>query len=121
MASQLGKQTMTIHRLANISKRKVIQSGQLIEHNIRSIFLEKWYTKYCRKTSLRQFSKKLKLRISLDQQSKVGYSLFLLYAHVKDHRNKLELKSIPLAFTSYKAFSKNKNRSGTSLPASFSA
>ena len=27
----------------------------------------------------------------------------------------------PLAFASYKAFLKNKNRSGTSLPASFSA
>ena len=33
----------------------------------------------------------------------------------------MKLNSRPFAFTSYKAFSKNKKRSGSSLPVSFSA
>ena len=45
--------------------------GQLIEYNMRNIFLEKSYTKCGGEFSLRHFSKKSKLSISLDQQSKV--------------------------------------------------
>ena len=41
--------------------------GQLIEYNMRNIFLEKSYTKYGGETSPRPFSEKLKLSISLDQ------------------------------------------------------
>ena len=41
--------------------------GQLIECNMRNIFLGKSYTKCGRETSLRLFSEKLKLSISLDQ------------------------------------------------------
>ena len=41
--------------------------GQLIEYDIRNIFLEKSYTKCDGETSARLFSGKLKLRISLDQ------------------------------------------------------
>ena len=41
--------------------------GQLIEYNMRTIFLEKSYTKYGGETSPRPFSEKLKLSISLDQ------------------------------------------------------
>ena len=47
--------------------------------------------------------------------------MFLFLCQVEDYGNILKLSSRPLAFTSYKAFSKNKKRSGTSLPASFSA
>ena len=46
-----------------------------------NIFLEKPYTKCGRKTSSRYFSGKLKMAISLDQQSKVFYSLVFL-SHV---------------------------------------
>ena len=53
---------------------------QLIDHNVRNIFLEKLYTKFEGETSPRPFSEKLKLSISLDQESKVSHSLFLLYA-----------------------------------------
>ena len=56
---------------------------QLIECNIRSIFLEKSYTKYDGEFSPRPFSEKLKLSTSLDQQSKVLYNLFLLYAKLR--------------------------------------
>ena len=52
----------------------MIEYGQLIEYNIKSIFLKKPCTKFCGVTSPRPFSGKLKLRIS-----KVLYSLFLLY------------------------------------------
>ena len=41
--------------------------GQLIDFNIRNIFLEKSYTKWGRETTPRVFSEKLKLKISLDQ------------------------------------------------------
>ena len=52
--------------------------GQLIEYNMGNIFLEKSYSKCGGETSLRHFSRKLKLSISLDQSRKVLYSLFLL-------------------------------------------
>ena len=54
---------------------------QLIDYNMRNIFLEKSYTECGEETSPRSFSEKLKLSISRDQKSKVLYSLFLL--HVK--------------------------------------
>ena len=81
MTSQPGKQTFVIHILSNISKSKgnqTMEFGQLIEYNKRNIFLEKSYTKCGGKTSTRLFSGKLKLSISLDQQSKILYSFFLL-------------------------------------------
>ena len=56
-----------------------MKSGQLIKCNIRNIFLEKSYIKCGGGTSPRHFSEKLKLSISLGQQSKVLYSLLLLY------------------------------------------
>ena len=48
-----------------------MESGQLIECNMRNIFLEKSYTKCGGKTSPRPFSEKLKLSILLDQYSKI--------------------------------------------------
>ena len=41
--------------------------GELIEYNMRNIFVEKSYTKFGGKTIGRHFSKKSKLSISLDQ------------------------------------------------------
>ena len=44
MTSQTGKQIITIHILLNISRRKGNQSmkfDQLIEYNVRNIFLQK--------------------------------------------------------------------------------
>ena len=41
--------------------------GQLIERNMRDIFVEKSYTKWDGETSPRPFSEKLKLSISLNQ------------------------------------------------------
>ena len=57
--------------------------GQLIECNMRNIFLQKSYTKCGGETSSRPISEKLKLSISLDQKSKVLYSSFLLYGKLR--------------------------------------
>ena len=70
MTSQSGYQTIVIHILPNISRSKSNQTmkfGQLIECNMRNIFLEKSYTKCGGETSPRPFSEKLTLSISLDQ------------------------------------------------------
>ena len=58
----------------------MMKIGQLIEYNMRNIFLEKSYTKCGRESILRPFSKNSKLSIYLDQYSKVLYILFLLFA-----------------------------------------
>ena len=54
--------------------------GQSIEYNMRKTFLEKSDTKCGEETSPRTFSEKIKFGISLDQQSKVLYSLSKLRA-----------------------------------------
>ena len=92
--------------------------GKLMEYNLRNIFREKSYRKCGGEAIHRPFSKKSKLSISLDLSSKNVYNLFLLHAKL---RTILKLNCRPLNFTSYKTFLKNKNRSGTSLSASFSA
>ena len=57
-----------------------MKSGQLIEYNMRNIFLEKSYAKCGRETIPRPSPKKSKLSISLGQKSKVLYILFELFA-----------------------------------------
>ena len=60
----------TMNILPDISRRKgnqIIKFGQLIEHNIRIIFLEKPCTRYVGETNPRSFSRKSKLSISLEQ------------------------------------------------------
>ena len=55
--------------LTNISRSKgnqIIKFGQIVEYNMRNIFIEKSYPKYGRETIARLFSEKSKLRISLD-------------------------------------------------------
>ena len=86
MTSQPEKQKIAIHILPNISRSKdnqAIKLCQLTEHNMRNIFLEKSHAKYGGETIPRSFPKISKLSISLDQQSKVLYSLFLLYAKLR--------------------------------------
>ena len=70
MTSQLGSQRIAKHKLPNISRSKDNQTmklGQLIEYNMRNIFVEKSYTKCGGETILRHFSKKSKLSLCLDQ------------------------------------------------------
>ena len=56
--------------------------GQLIEYNMRNVFVENSYTKCDGETIPRPFSKKSKLSLSLDLYSNVLYSLFLLYTNL---------------------------------------
>ena len=54
-----------------------------LEYNMINIFRENSYTKCRGESILRFFSKTLKLKKSLDQLSKVLYSLFLLYSKLR--------------------------------------
>ena len=59
MTSRPGLETIVIHILSNILRSKGNQTmkfGQLIESNMRNIFLEKSYTKWGGETSIRPFS-----------------------------------------------------------------
>ena len=70
MTSQLGQPTIAIDILPNISRSKGNQAmkfGQLIEYNMRNIFVEKSYIKCAGETIPRPLSKKSKFSISLDQ------------------------------------------------------
>ena len=70
MTSQPGKQTISVYILSYISRSKnnqTVNFGQLIEYNMRKIFLEIWYPKCGGETSPKPFYIKSKLRISLDQ------------------------------------------------------
>ena len=50
---------------------------------MRHVCLEKSFTKCGRETTPRPFSKESKLSISLDQNSKVLYVLFLLFSQLR--------------------------------------
>ena len=70
--SQTGHQAVKIHIIPNISRSKgnqAVKLGQLVEYNMRNIFLEKSFTKCGGEASPRPLYKKLKLCISLNQQS----------------------------------------------------
>ena len=93
---------------ANISRSKGNQTmkfGQLIECNMRNIFLEKSYAKCGGETSPRPFSEKLKLSISLDQNSKVLYSFFNCMPSCglsKYNKNKLQTTCFYLILRNFK-------------------
>ena len=59
MTSQAGQQIIAIHILPYISKSKDNQTttkfGQLIEYNMRNIFLDKLYTSFGGEASPRPF------------------------------------------------------------------
>ena len=92
--SQLVEQTIVIHILPNILRSKgnqTIKFGQLIECNMRNIFLEKSYTKCGGETSPRPFSEKLKLL----------YTVCFYCMASWGYGNILKLTCRPLAFTLY--------------------
>ena len=110
MTSQPEKQLIAMRILNNISRSNVNQTmefGQLREYNIREKFFLKNHTQNGMET--------LFLRINS------GKFTDLTVCQVEGYLNILKRSYGPLAFTSYKAFLKNKESSGTSLPTSFSA
>ena len=69
MMTQTGQQTITIKLLSDISRSKGNQTmkfSQLIEYNIKNIFLEKSSSKCGGVTSHRPFFKISKMNVSLD-------------------------------------------------------
>ena len=62
MKSQPDYQTITIHILLNISRsnnNQAMKFGQLIEYNMRNIFLDKLYIKYGGETIIEYISKSM--------------------------------------------------------------
>ena len=60
MTWQTGKQTNAINKLRNISRYRINQTmeyGQLVEYNIRNIYLNRSYTKCGGNTIPKVFSK----------------------------------------------------------------
>ena len=89
MTSQADQQIITRHILPNISRSKDNQSvkvGQLIEHKVRNIFLEKSCIKYGGEPNPRVFCENSKLSISLGQQLEMLQGLFLLYVQVEVYK-----------------------------------
>ena len=123
MTSQPRKQTIAIHILQYISRNKDKQTmkfGQLIECNMRNIFFQKSYIKCAGDTSPSHFPKNRNgayLWINSLEIYKVYFYCMLSWGLSKY----IEIKFRPLAFTSYKAFLKNKKRSRTSVCISFCA
>ena len=67
--------------MPDIARSKVNQAikfGQLIEYNMRNVFLKKSCANCGGETSHKFFPEILKLSISLNQQSEVPYSLLLI-------------------------------------------
>ena len=86
VTSQPGKETFAMHILPSISKSKGNQTmkfGQLINITWGTFFFKNTHTNCVGDTIPRPFSTKSKFSISLDQQSKASYSLFLLYAKLR--------------------------------------
>ena len=105
ITSETETQTIAIHIMPSVSKSKCNQTMKfvkLIEYNVRNIFVEKQHTKCGGEASTNTFYKKLKLSISLDQQSEVLKSLLLWYVQVKVYQNILKLMCCTLAFTLFK-------------------
>ena len=82
ITSQPEKQTIAMPILLNISickDNQTIKFGQLAEYNMKYTIIHECGGE----TIPRSFSEKSKSSISLDQQAKVSYSLFLLYVKLK--------------------------------------
>ena len=73
--------------------------GQLIEYNMRNIFLEISYTKSGGETIRRSVSKKIKLSTSVGLD-RMFYTVCFYCNQVEDYRNILKLSCRLLAFTS---------------------
>ena len=122
MASRTVKQIIAIHILPNISRTKGNQAkkfDRLIEHNMRNIFLEKcsWETNPIPITN----PKTPNLACLWINNLKFETFCFCCMSKFSTNKKNFKRRCWPLSFTSYKAFLKINKRSGTSLPASFSA
>ena len=120
------EKVITIHLLSNISKtigNQKMKYGQLIQYSNMQ------YTKFSRKikhvvealSSPKPFSKKINIE-HIPGWTVWNFSRSVFIVSPSQGLQKvLKLRLWPLAFTSHKAFLKNKTRSETGFPAPFSA
>ena len=121
------EKVITIHLLSNISKtigNQKMKYGQLIQYSNMQ------YAKFSRKikhnvvealSSPKPFSKKINIK-HIPGWTVWNFSRSVFIVSPSEGLQKvLKLKFWPLAFTSHKAFLKNKTRSETGFPAPFSA
>ena len=120
MTSQPRKQTLQYTNFSTSQEAKTMKFGQLIEYDMRNIFLEKLYTKCCGGTISRPFSKKSKLSISLNKWSKFLFRLLSLYAKLRAIDKYWNEAVDHLLLPHVNIFWKKKKRPGTSLSVSFS-
>ena len=122
MTSQRGKQTIAIHTLPNTSRSKSNQTmtfGQFIEYNMRSIFLKNYTPNLLEKLFQDTFPRNQKwayLLINSLMFYRICFYCISSWGLSKYIESKLQNTFFYLEYS----FLKNKKRSGTSLPASFS-
>ena len=107
MTLETGQQIITIHILFNISSSQCNQAmkiGQLIEYNIRNIFIEKLYTKYGGEASPRPFHKNQNWTYLWTNSLKCYKVCFYCMFKSKVYQNIFKLKCRTLVFILYKAF-----------------
>ena len=107
MTLKSGQQIITIHILFNISSSQCNQAmkiGQLIEYNIRNIFIEKLYTKYGGEASPRPFHKNQNWTYLWTNSLKCYKVCFYCMFKSKVYQNIFKLKCRTLVFILYKAF-----------------
>ena len=123
MASLNRKLTITIQLWSNTLRSKdnhTTQFDQLTEYNMKDVFLQNSYAKRGRQTSPKIFPRN-KNRTYLWISSLKLYAVCFIRYPIQGLPNILKIKCWSFAFSSCEAFSENKMRSGTSLPASFLA
>ena len=106
MTLETGQQIITIHTLFNISSSQCNQAmkiGQLIEYNIRNIFIEKLYTKYGGEASPRPFHKNQNWTYLWTNSLKCYKVCFYCMFKSKIYQNIFKRKCQTLAFILYKA------------------
>ena len=116
------EQIITIHILPNISRSKAKQTmkfGQLIAYNMKNIFLEKSYTN---RLVEKLFPDSCPNPIEHISGSTCWKVIQFVFVVCPSHGPPKYIKTKRLTTSFYlKAFLKNKERSGPSVPASFSA
>ena len=107
------------HNISRIKGNQAMKYGQLLDYNMRNIFLETSKTKCGGETSPRPFFQKCTyLWINSLKFNTVCCNCM---SKLKTSKNKLKLRCSPLEFTSIKASLKDNKRLGTSHAGSFSA
>ena len=72
-----------MHTISRNKGNQTKKFAHLVEYNLRNIFVEKSYTKCGGEAIFTHFSKKSKLRLSLNQWSKFLCNLFIWHTNLR--------------------------------------